>query len=128
MAQPLPQSPRLAQVNVNEVMEKMASKRDVYNFLTLECEAYLPKVDTVNIFFLKQITRGAKDVSTHSPHTLVREAFSRQGGGGASDRGPHGGGLPQARTQEAVATALPAGREGLAPPRQEVGVRCTLHA
>ena len=34
-------------------MEKMASKRDVYNFLTLECEAYLLKVDTVNIFFLK---------------------------------------------------------------------------
>jgi len=38
---------------VNEVMEKMASKRDVYNFLTFECEAYLPKVDTVSIFFLK---------------------------------------------------------------------------
>ena len=109
MAQPLSQSPRLAQVNVNEVMEKMASKRDVYNFLTLECEAYLPKVDTVNIFFLKQITRGAKDVSTLSPHTLVREALRRQGGRGASDRGPHGGGLPQARTQEAVATAVPAG-------------------
>jgi len=71
MAQPPPQSPRLAQVNVNEVMEKMASKRDVYNFLTLECEAYLPKVDTVNIFFLKQITRGTKDVSPLPPHPLV---------------------------------------------------------
>jgi len=43
-------------------MEKIPSKRDVYNFLTIECEAYLPKVDTVNIFFLKQITRGAKEV------------------------------------------------------------------
>jgi len=53
---------RLEQVNVNEIMEKIASKRDVYNFLTIECEAYLPKVDTVNIFFLKQITRGAKEV------------------------------------------------------------------
>ena len=50
-------------------MEKMASKRDVYNFLTLECEAYLPKVDTVNIFFLKQITRGAKEVSPSSSST-----------------------------------------------------------
>lgn len=47
---------------MNEIMEKIASKRDVYNFLTIECEAYLPKVDTVNIFFLKQITRGAKEV------------------------------------------------------------------
>ena len=64
--QQLPPAPRLEQVNVNEVMEKMASKRDVYNFLTLECEAYLPKVDTVNIFFLKQITRGAKEVSPSS--------------------------------------------------------------
>ena len=94
MAQPLPQSPRLAQVNVNEVMEKMASKRDVYNFLTLECEAYLPKVDTVNIFFLKQITRGIKDVSPLPHHPLVREALRREGGSSASDRGPHGGGLP----------------------------------
>ena len=67
--QQLPSAPRLEQVNVNEVMEKMASKRDVYNFLTLECEAYLPKVDTVNIFFLKQITRGAKEVSPSSSST-----------------------------------------------------------
>jgi len=44
-------------------MEKVQSKRDVYNFLSQECEAYLPKMDTVNIFFLKQITRGNKDVS-----------------------------------------------------------------
>ena len=61
--QQLQPAPRLEKVNVREVMEKMASKREVYNFLTVECEAYLPKVDTVNIFFLKQITRGAKEVS-----------------------------------------------------------------
>jgi hypothetical protein len=52
-------------------MEKIASKRDVFNFLTLECEAYLPKLDTVNNFFLKQITRGAKEVSFHN-----REPYS----------------------------------------------------
>lgn len=45
-----------------ELMEKVQSKRDVYTFLTQECEAYLPKLDTINIFFLKQITRGTKDV------------------------------------------------------------------
>lgn len=60
-----PQQLRLEQVNINELMEKIASKRDVYNFLAQECEAYLPKMDTVNIFFLKQITRGAKDVSVN---------------------------------------------------------------
>lgn len=40
-------------VNIHELMKKMSSKRDVYIFLTQECEAYLPKMDTVNTFFLK---------------------------------------------------------------------------
>ena len=52
----------MEQVNVHHLMEKMHSKKDVYNFLTLECEAYLPKLDTVNIYFLKQITSGKKEV------------------------------------------------------------------
>lgn len=45
------------------LMEKLQSKKDVYNFLMQECEAYLPKMDTVNMFFLKQITSGKKEVS-----------------------------------------------------------------
>ena len=45
--------PKLDNVNIREVIEKINSKRDVYNFLTHECEAYLPKMDTVNMFFLK---------------------------------------------------------------------------
>ena len=60
--QQIQQPPRLEKVNVNEILEKMASKKDVYNFLSIECEAYLPKLDTINIFFLKQITRGNKEV------------------------------------------------------------------
>ena len=60
-------------------MEKIASKRDVYNFLTQECEAYLPKLDTVNIFFLKQITRGAKDVSLKRANFSVCKAFRCEG-------------------------------------------------
>ena len=44
---------QVERVNINHVMEKMQSKKDVYNFLTLECEAYLPKIDTVNTYFLK---------------------------------------------------------------------------
>ena len=46
-------APRLEQVNIHELMEKVSSKRDVYIFLNQECNAYLPKMDTVNIFFLK---------------------------------------------------------------------------
>jgi len=49
----------------------MASKKDVYNFLSIECEAYLPKLETINIFFLKQITRGTKEVSQPVSHALV---------------------------------------------------------
>ena len=32
-------------------------------FLTQEGEAYLPKMESVNIFFLKDILRGKKEVS-----------------------------------------------------------------
>ena len=49
-------------MNVRLLMEKLQSKKDVYNFLMQECEAYLPKMDTVNMFFLKQITSGKKEV------------------------------------------------------------------
>ena len=66
-------------------MEKVSSKRDVYNFLTQECEAYLPKMDTVNIFFLKQVTRGTKDVSPSHAKLVVCEAVSSQGVSSASD-------------------------------------------
>ena len=75
--QQLQPAPRLEKVNVREVMEKMASKREVYNFLTVECEAYLPKVDTVNIFFLKQITRGAKDVSRSTVSSVSSSSAPR---------------------------------------------------
>ena len=100
--------PRLEKVNVNEIMEKMASKKDVYNFLTIECEAYLPKLDSINMFFLKQITRGMKEVSGLISHGAVHQAISGEGGRGATDRGSHGRGLPVTCAQEASAAAIPA--------------------
>lgn len=48
----------LAKVNVHEIMEKVQSKKEVYNFLSQECGVYLPKSDCINIFFLKAIMRG----------------------------------------------------------------------
>jgi hypothetical protein len=53
----------LERVNVHDMISKFSSKKEVHTFLCQECEAYLPKVDTVNIFFLKLITRGEKNVS-----------------------------------------------------------------
>lgn len=50
--------PKLERINIHELQEKASSKKEIYNFLTLECEAYLPKMEQVNIFFLKQIVRA----------------------------------------------------------------------
>ena len=78
---------RTEMVNIREMMEKVQSKRDVYNFLTQECEAYLPKMDTVNIFFLKQIMQGTKEVSMLVAHGAVCGEVGTQGRSSATDRG-----------------------------------------
>ena len=57
---------QLQRVNIHELLEKMQSKKEVYNFLSLSGEAYLPKLDTINVYFLKQIARGQKDVRNMS--------------------------------------------------------------
>ena len=41
----------------------MKSKKELYNFLLQDCQAYLPPMDSTNVYFLKQIMRGAKEVS-----------------------------------------------------------------
>ncbi len=44
---------QLQQVNVNQLSAKMKSKRELYNFLLQDCQAYLPPMDAVNVYFLK---------------------------------------------------------------------------
>ena len=122
-----PHDQRLEAVNVHTVMEKVASKRDVYNLLSQEGEAYLPKMDSANIYFLKDITRGRKDVSAPVPDPAVHQAVSSEGGSSPSDRGSQSRGLPEVCAEEARPDAVPPGREGLEPPGQEVGVRRPLH-
>lgn len=39
---------------------KFRSKRECYNFLTVECKFYLPPYDTLTIYFLKDLVTGAK--------------------------------------------------------------------
>ena len=51
----------------------------------MECEAYLPKMDTVNIYFLKQIARAAKDVSHTDANHTVHQATASEGGMRATD-------------------------------------------
>jgi hypothetical protein len=39
---------------------KFRSKRECYNFLTVECKFYLPAYDTLTIYFLKDLITGTK--------------------------------------------------------------------
>ena len=56
----------LQAVNVNQLSAKMKSKKELYNFLLQDCQAYLPPMDSTNVYFLKQIMRGAKEVRIFS--------------------------------------------------------------
>ena len=40
----------------------MKSKKELYNFLLQHYQAFLPPMDATNVYFLKQIMRGAKEV------------------------------------------------------------------
>ena len=48
------------QISAIEFASKYKSKREVYNFLTLEVKAYLPNYDTITIYFLKDLIYGKK--------------------------------------------------------------------
>ncbi len=52
----------LSRVNVNELSAKMKSKKELYNFLLQDCQAYLPPMHSTNVYFLKQVMKGEKEV------------------------------------------------------------------
>ena len=41
---------------------KFRSKREIYQFLTLDVQAYLPDCDNLTIYFLKDLIHGKKKV------------------------------------------------------------------
>ena len=68
---PNAQQPQLARVNVHESMEHFRSKKELYDFLCQDCKAYMPKIDSTNVYFYKQVARGTKDVSFPLPMAVV---------------------------------------------------------
>ena len=48
------------QVTATAFASKYKSKREVFNFLTIDVKAYLPSYDTVSIYFLKDLVSGKK--------------------------------------------------------------------
>ena len=47
-------------VTVAAFAAKFRSKREIYQFLTLDVRAYLPPVHTLTVYFLKDLVSGAK--------------------------------------------------------------------
>ena len=41
------------QINVNQLSSKMKSKKELYNFLLQDGQAYLPPMASTNVYFLK---------------------------------------------------------------------------
>ena len=39
---------------------KYKSKREVFNFLTMDVKAYFPSYETISIYFLKDLVSGQK--------------------------------------------------------------------
>ena len=48
------------QITAMQFASKYKSKREVYNFLTVDCHAYLPPYDNLTIYFLKDLVSGTK--------------------------------------------------------------------
>ena len=46
------------QVTATAFAAKYKSKREIFNFLTMDVKAYLPTYDTVSIYFLKDLVSG----------------------------------------------------------------------
>ena len=61
----------LARVNVHELMERFRSKKELYDFLCQDCKAYMPKIDSANVYFYKQVARGTKEVILPLPISVV---------------------------------------------------------
>jgi hypothetical protein len=43
----------LSRVSINDLSSKMKSKKELYNFLLQDCQAYLPPMHSTNVYFLK---------------------------------------------------------------------------
>ncbi len=59
-----------------EFSAKFKSKKEVYNFLTIDCHAYLCCADNVTIYFLKDLISGKKKCKLTSLYPLT--IFSRK--------------------------------------------------
>ena len=50
-------------VSAQTFAAKFKSKKEIYNFLTIDAKAYLPAYETVSIYHMRDIVSGEKKVS-----------------------------------------------------------------
>jgi hypothetical protein len=60
------QAHNLSNVSVSQLSSKVKSKKELFNFLVQDCQAYLPPIGSTNVYFFKAIMRGEKDVRDSS--------------------------------------------------------------
>ena len=57
------QAQNLSSVMASQLSSKVKSKKELYNFLVQDCQAYLPPIGSTNVYFFKAIMRGEKEVA-----------------------------------------------------------------
>ena len=62
----------IVQVGVLDMEKRFRSKKEMHNFLVQDCRAYLPKLQSTSIYFMKAIVTAKKDV-TNAP--IVSESW-----------------------------------------------------
>ena len=53
----------LSDVGIQDLEKRFRSKREMHDFLVQDCKAFLPKLPSTSIFFMKAIIKAEKDVS-----------------------------------------------------------------
>lgn len=111
------------------MMEKFQTKTELYNFLVGDCKAYLPKQKATNVYFLKQIVKGEKNVSFPSQVTLL--VVYQSGGGEGSSNPSHcrsdNRSIARLRQDQPWPCLVLAWRVGLGASRQAVDSWCLVY-
>jgi hypothetical protein len=69
-------------------------EKELYNFMVQDCQAFLPPLASTNVYFLRQVMRGEKEVCSSIDDSSFLKAYQAPNGYGVScpsHRGTHSG-------------------------------------
>ena len=58
-------------ITAKEFAAKFRSKTEIYKFMTIDVNAYLPQHECVTIYFLKELVTGSKKCKFLTPFSLL---------------------------------------------------------